>query len=101
MQAESGEDALQRISDFAFDAIITDLRLPGIDGTQVIQKSIELYPDIVGVEVTGFGTVRDAVEAIKHGARLISVHPFTSDMTYRGACEMAAPFFRACKRCGF
>ena len=41
------------------------------------------------------------VEAIKHGARLISVHPLTSDMTYRGACEMAAPFFRACKRCGF
>jgi DNA-binding response OmpR family regulator len=31
-QAESGEDALRRLSEFAFDIIITDLRLPGIDG---------------------------------------------------------------------
>lgn len=41
------------------------------------------------------------VEAIEHGARLICVHPFTSDMTYRGAAAMADPFFRACARCGF
>ncbi len=79
VQAESGEAALKRISDFAFDAIITDLRLPGIDGTQVIQKSIELYPDIVGVVVTGFGTVRDAVEAIKHGASDFITKPFQFD----------------------
>ena len=58
--------------------------------------------------VVGSGSMEDPkdieesmVEAIKQGARLISVHPLTSDMTYRGACEMAAPFFRACKRCGF
>ena len=58
--------------------------------------------------VVGSGSMEDPkdieegmVEAIKHGARLISVHPLTSDMTYRGACEMAAPFFRASKRCGF
>ena len=79
VQAESGEDALQRISDFAFDAIITDLRLPGIDGTQVIEGALELYPDIVGVVVTGFGTVRDAVAAIKRGASDFITKPFQFD----------------------
>jgi len=41
------------------------------------------------------------VEAIDNGARLICVHPLTSDMVFRGAYAMADPFFRACKRCGF
>jgi two-component system response regulator AtoC len=79
VQAESGEDALRRVSDFAFDAIITDLRLPGIDGTQVIEGALELYPDIVGVVVTGFGTVRDAVAAIKRGASDFITKPFQFD----------------------
>jgi hypothetical protein len=41
------------------------------------------------------------VQAIENGCRLISVHPLTSDMTYRGAAAMAEPFFRAAERCGF
>jgi hypothetical protein len=46
--------------------------------------------------------IEDAmVVAIENGARLISVHPLTSDMTYRGAAAMSEPFFRACERCGF
>ena len=79
VQAESGEEALQRIAGFAFDAIITDLRLPGIDGTQVIEGALELYPDIVGVVVTGFGTVRDAVAAIKRGASDFITKPYPFD----------------------
>ena len=64
VQVGSGEDALQKVADFAFDALITDLRLPGIDGTQVIEGACALYPDMVGIVVTGFGSVRGAVEAI-------------------------------------
>ena len=79
VQAESGEDALQRLSDFAFDVVITDLRLPGIDGTQVVEGALELYPDIVAVVVTGFGTVRDAVAAIKRGASDFITKPFPFD----------------------
>jgi len=79
VQAESGEDALHQLSEFAFDVIITDLRLPGIDGTQVIEAAIELYPNIVGVVVTGFGTVKDAVAAIKRGASDFITKPFQFD----------------------
>ena len=58
VQVESGEEALERLADFAFDVIISDLRLPGIDGTNVIESARGLYPDIVGVVVTGYGTVK-------------------------------------------
>ena len=79
VQAESGEDALQLLADFAFDVIISDLRLPGVDGTHVIQTALEQYPDIVGVVVTGFGTVQDAVAAIKRGASDFITKPFEFD----------------------
>ena len=79
VQVESGEEALERLADFAFDVIISDLRLPGIDGTNVIESARGLYPDIVGVVVTGYGTVKDAVAAIKRGASDFITKPFQFD----------------------
>ena len=78
-QADSGEAALARLADFAFDIIITDLRLPGIDGSAVLDAAVERYPDIVAIVVTGFGTVKDAVEAIKRGAWDFVSKPFQID----------------------
>jgi len=56
-QAESGEAALAHLADFAFDIIVTDLRLPGIDGSAVIEAAVARYPHIIAIVVTGFGTV--------------------------------------------
>jgi DNA-binding NtrC family response regulator len=78
-QAESGEAALARLDDFAFDMIVTDLRLPGIDGATVVERAVERYPDIVAIVVTGYGTVKDAVEAIKRGASDFVNKPFQID----------------------
>jgi DNA-binding NtrC family response regulator len=78
-QVDSGEAALARLADFAFDIIITDLRLPGIDGSAVLEAAVERYPDIVAIVVTGFGTVKDAVEAIKRGAWDFVSKPFQID----------------------
>lgn len=79
VQADSGETALEHLADFAYDVIVTDLRLPGIDGTAVIEAALERYPEIVGVVVTGYGTVKDAVEAIKRGASDFVTKPFPFD----------------------
>jgi DNA-binding NtrC family response regulator len=76
VQASSGEEALERLAEFAFDIVITDLRLPGIDGGQVLETAVELYPDIIGIIVTGYGTVKDAVAAIKRGVRDFITKPF-------------------------
>ena len=78
-QADSGEDALQRLADFAFDVLVTDLRLPGIDGRKVLDAARERYPDIIAIVITGFGTVKDAVEAIKQGASDFITKPFQFD----------------------
>ena len=78
-QAESGERALEQLAEFAYDIVITDLRLPGVDGTHVIEAAIQRYPDIIGLVVTGYGTVRDAVEAIKRGATDFVTKPFQFD----------------------
>ncbi len=78
-QAESGEAALAHLADFAFDIIVTDLRLPGLDGSAVIEAAVARYPLIIAIVVTGFGTVKDAVEAIKRGAWDFVSKPFQID----------------------
>ena len=78
-QADSGEQAIEKLTEFAFDIVITDLRLPGLDGTRVLEAALLRYPDIVGIIVTGYGTVKDAVEAIKRGATDFVTKPFQFD----------------------
>jgi len=76
VEVSNGEEALERLAEFAFDIVIADLRLPGIDGAQVIEQAVASYPDIIGIIVTGFGTVKDAVDAIKRGATDFITKPF-------------------------
>ena len=78
-QAGSGEEALERLAAFAFDVLISDLKLPGIDGRQVVDAAIERYPEIIPIVITGYGTVKDAVEAIKQGAADFITKPFQFD----------------------
>jgi DNA-binding NtrC family response regulator len=78
-QAESGEQAVAALAEFAFDLVLTDLRLPGIGGAGVLDAAVERYPEIVVIVMTGFGTVKDAVEAIKRGAADFITKPFQFD----------------------
>jgi DNA-binding NtrC family response regulator len=78
-QAENGEQALERLASFAFDILITDLRLPGIDGRRLLDAALERYPDIIAIVITGYGTVKDAVDAIKQGASDFIAKPFQFD----------------------
>src|SRR5262249_10244029 len=78
-QADNGEQATARLAEFAFDILITDLRLPGVDGRQVLDATLERYPELIAIVITGYGTVKDAVEAIKHGAADFITKPFQFD----------------------
>ena len=75
-QAATGEDAVERLSDFAFDVLVTDLRLPGISGREVLDEALARYPEIIAVVVTGYGTVREAVEITRLGAEGFITKPF-------------------------
>lgn len=91
-----------------FDAILREGEIPEIN-----DAVNELFREAAkrGVHtgrVVGSGSLEDPkgiedamVDAIENGCRLVCVHPFTSDMVYRGAAAMAAPFFAAAGRCGY
>src|SRR5437773_2370103 len=78
-EADTGERAIEQLAEFAFDIVITDLRLPGLDGTRVLEAALLRYPDIIGIIVTGYGTVKDAVDAIRRGATDFVTKPFQFD----------------------
>jgi len=75
-QAASGEEALERLNEFAFDVLVTDLRLPGVDGRKVLDEAFSRYPEIIAIVITGFGTVREAVEVTRLGAEGFITKPF-------------------------
>jgi two-component system response regulator AtoC len=78
-QADSGEVALARLADSAFDVVVTDVGLPGIDGAAVVNAAVERYPEIVAIVVTGDVTGKDAVDAIGRGAWDFVAKPFQID----------------------
>ncbi len=77
--AETGERAVELLTDFAYDIVITDLRLPGLDGNAVLDFAFTHYPNIIAIVITGYGTVRHAVDAIKRGAADFVAKPFQFD----------------------
>ena len=64
----SGPQGLDRLRSASFDCVITDLRMPGLDGRAVLRWVKEHQPDVDVIVLTGHGEVKDAVAAIKDGA---------------------------------
>jgi two-component system, NtrC family, response regulator PilR len=78
-QAATAEEATRKLEEFAYDVLITDLRLPDGDGAEVLQAAVDRYPEIVAIVVTGYATVKAAVETIKRGAADFLTKPFPHD----------------------
>jgi len=79
-EAETGEKALELLEQFAFDVVISDLLLPGIDGVQVIESAVRRYPRIIGVIITGERKdIRSAVAALKRGVNDFLTKPYQFD----------------------
>lgn len=68
LQAENGKKGLEIVSKNNVDVVITDLRMDGISGEQVVQKIATDYPAIPVIVLTGHGSIDDATAAIKAGA---------------------------------
>jgi DNA-binding response OmpR family regulator len=66
--AVNGEEALKKIEEKDYGVILLDLKLPGMDGMEVLRKVREIRPDINVIIVTAYGTIDSAVEAMKLGA---------------------------------
>ncbi len=77
--ALSGKEAIEKMRHDPFDIVITDLKMPGIDGMEVLRTIRKEYPDAIVIMITGFSTVDTAVEAMKLGAFDYIPKPFTPD----------------------
>lgn len=81
-QAESvasGDQALEKVRNGGFQAVITDLRMPGIDGIELIRQISASDAEIKSVLVTAHGTVQSAVDAMRFGASDFLLKPCTVD----------------------
>lgn len=77
--ASNGIEAVEKLKDGAFDLVITDIRMNGLDGFGVLEKSRKMSPATPVIMMTAFGSVESAVEAMKRGAADYIVKPFIHD----------------------
>jgi len=77
--SRSGENAVNMLKQGGFDVLITDLKMPGMDGLQAMEALAEVDPDLSMIMVTAYSTVDSAVKAMKLGAVDYIRKPFTPD----------------------
>jgi DNA-binding NarL/FixJ family response regulator len=65
--ATNGVEALARMRERPFDVIVTDLKMPGMGGLELLDRVKELDPEVQVVILSGQGTMRDAIEALREG----------------------------------
>nr|MEE4267292.1 sigma-54 dependent transcriptional regulator [Candidatus Krumholzibacteria bacterium] len=79
LQADAAEAALALVGGRPVDLILTDLRMPGASGVDLLKQSRTVRPDIAVVVMTAFGTIDTAVEAMRHGASDFLTKPIDLD----------------------
>jgi DNA-binding NtrC family response regulator len=77
--AADGFKALPKLEDFAPDVLLTDLKMPGMDGIELMRKAHELDPEATVVVMTAFGAVDTAVAAMRNGAADYLTKPLNID----------------------
>src|SRR5688572_4884643 len=79
MAAASGEEALDMIKNEEFDVILTDIRMQGIDGVELLRRIKEQAPDAIVILMTGYASLGTAVEALRLGAHDYLIKPGSSN----------------------
>jgi DNA-binding NtrC family response regulator len=74
--ASCGEEGIQKLSEEKFALVVSDVKMPGIDGFQLARHVRERYPDTDVILITAFGNIKQAVEAMKLGASDYITKPF-------------------------
>ncbi len=77
--AEDGPSALARVQETAPDVLLTDLRMPGMDGIELLTRAREVHPDLIVVLMTAFAEVETAVRAMQQGAEHYLTKPLQID----------------------
>ncbi|MDD5360575.1 MAG: sigma-54 dependent transcriptional regulator [Ignavibacteria bacterium] len=89
--AEDGNKAIEEVKSKSYDLVICDMKLPKMDGIQIMKEIKLIDPDLPFIFLTAFGDIKNAVEAIKNGATDYLTKPFDNDgmlLTIRKALEL-------------
>ncbi len=76
---ETGPEALGLVQRRDYDFVFTDLKMPDMDGVEVVKAVKHLRPDVDVVVITGYGSIDTAVQTLQHGACEYVQKPFTAD----------------------
>ncbi len=91
--ASSGEEGIARFQERDFSLVISDIKMPGMDGLELLRRLKTLSPQVVVIMITAFGSIEKAVEAMKLGAYDYVTKPFNKDefiLTVEKALERVA-----------
>ncbi len=77
--ASTGEEALEKLETDLFDVVVSDLKMPGMSGLDLLSKGKALNPTMPFIMLTAFGTVHSAVEAMKEGAYDYLIKPIDTE----------------------
>jgi DNA-binding NtrC family response regulator len=75
-KAGGGEQALEMLQEEHFDLALLDIKMPGMDGLELLRLMRESHPDVMAIMVTAFGSIESAVSAMKAGAHDYLLKPF-------------------------
>ncbi len=75
-KASSGPSALKMLAKYSFDILVSDMKMPVMSGMELFEKSSALYPQLPVIFLTAYGTIPDAVNAVKAGAVDYIAKPF-------------------------
>jgi len=89
--AATGTEGLRRAVSGDFDVVVTDLRLPDLDGMELVRAVRDRRPEVAIIIITGYGTVPSAVEALKLGAADYIQKPFTPKRIRETISRLSAP----------
>ena len=96
--AESGTDALDILAKDSFNLMLLDIKMPGMDGVEVLRLAKDLYPELTVVMMTAYATVETAVEAMKIGAHDYVMKPFDPDTPVPIVAQLYEEFSRTGER---
>jgi DNA-binding NtrC family response regulator len=63
-----GPSAIEKVQQTAYDAVVLDLAMPGMDGLETLQRLLEINANLQVIMLTGYGSIEQGVQAVKHGA---------------------------------
>ncbi|MFZ7127056.1 MAG: sigma-54-dependent transcriptional regulator [Desulfobacterales bacterium] len=79
LSANSGQEALDILASDPVDLVLTDMKMPGMDGLELLERAKQVDPDLPVIMMTAHGTVDKAVEAMQKGANTFVLKPFEND----------------------